>query len=234
MNAKTSRPDRKGGNRRQREPSEFSEATLSVDRVTRVVKGGRRMRFRAIVVVGNKKGKVGLGTGKATEVQAAVKKASAAAKRAMIRVPIIKDTIPHMVELKFKAARIRIMPALPGTGVIAGGALRVILDQAGVKNVLSKRFGTRNKLVNAQTAMMALARLRGSASTGPEAMPAAVMGPDGTPKKLLSDDVMKGAGQVFVPGAAPGEVRSGGLGLTELTKEQAAAQRDIHRKGKDI
>ena len=110
MTAKTSRPDRKGGggrHGRQREPSEFSEATLSVDRVTRVVKGGRRMRFRAIVVVGNKKGKVGLGTGKATEVQAAVKKASAAAKRAMIRVPILRDTIPHSVELKFKAARIR-------------------------------------------------------------------------------------------------------------------------------
>src|SRR3990167_9039732 len=117
--AKSSRPDRKRNDRRNREPSEFSEMTLSVDRVTRVVKGGRRMRFRAIVVVGNKKGKVGLGTGKATEVQAAVKKASAAAKRAMIRVPLYKDTIPHSVEIKFKAARIRLMPALPGTGIIA-------------------------------------------------------------------------------------------------------------------
>lgn len=232
MNAKTSRPDRKRGDRRQREPSEFSEATLSVDRVTRVVKGGRRMRFRAIVVVGNRKGKVGLGTGKATEVQAAVRKATSAAKRAMIRIPIIKNTIPHAVEIKFKAARLRLLPAKPGTGIIAGGALRVILDQAGVGNVLSKRYGTRNKLVNAQTAIMALQKLRGipgmtnaeiEASSAPSA-------PAAGPKKL-GDDVMQGSGKVFVKGSAD-EVRSGGLGLTELSKEQAAKQRDIHRKGK--
>jgi small subunit ribosomal protein S5 len=231
--AKTSRPDRKrGDHRRQREPSEFSEATLSVDRVTRVVKGGRRMRFRAIVVVGNKKGKVGLGTGKATEVQAAVRKASSAAKRAMIRVPIHKDTIPHAVELKFKASRLRLLPAKPGTGIIAGGALRVILDQVGIKNVLSKRYGTRNKLVNAQTAIMALQMLRGrpgmstdevAAATAPEA-PA-------TSKKPLGDDVMKGAGKVFVGGAEE-DIRAGSLGVTEMSKEQAAKQRDIHRKGK--
>src|SRR5262245_40861234 len=150
MNAKTSRPDRGGrrGDRHDRPPSEFAEATLSVDRVTRVVKGGRRMRFRAIVIVGNRKGKVGLGTGKGGEVQAAVRKATSAAKRAMIRVPILKGTIPHEVEEKFKAAHIRLLPAMEGTGIIAGGALRVILDHAGVKNVLSKRFGSRNKLVN--------------------------------------------------------------------------------------
>ncbi len=204
------RDNRRGGGR-QREPSEYSEITLSVDRVTRVVKGGRRMRFRAIVVTGNKKGKVGLGTGKATEVQVAVKKAASAAKRAMIRIPIVKDTIPHSVELKFKAARIRLMPALPGTGIIAGGALRVILDQAGVKNVLSKRFGTRNKLVNAQAAIMALEKLRSFGNPSkPEAPAPASIGPDGEVE----------------------EVRSGGLQLTELTKEQVQAQRDIHRKGK--
>ncbi len=159
--AKTSQPDRRRGDRRgNREPSEFSEATLSIDRVTRVVKGGRRMRFRAIVVVGNRKGKVGLGTGKATEVQAAIKKASSSARRNMIRVPIVNGTIPHQVERKFKAARLLIMPARPGTGIIAGGALRVILDHAGVKNVLSKRFGSRNKLVNAQATILALQMLR--------------------------------------------------------------------------
>lgn len=189
------------------------------------------MRFRAIVVVGNKKGKVGLGTGKATEVQAAVKKAASAARRAMIRVPIIKDTIPHTVELKFKAARIRIMPALPGTGVIAGGALRVILEQAGIKNVLSKRFGTRNKLVNAQTAMMALGKLRGSSAPTTETMAGLTESPSGGSPKKFSDDVMKGAGKVFVPGVTD-DVRSGGLGLTEMTKEQVAKQKDIHRKGK--
>ena len=143
------------------EPSEYEETTLSVDRVTRVVKGGRRLRFRAVVVVGNKKGKVGLGTGKATEVQSAVKKATADAKRNMLSVPLVEGTLPHEVDVKHKAARIRLLPAGEGTGIIAGGALRVVLEHAGVKNVLSKRYGTNNKLVNAQAVMMALARLRG-------------------------------------------------------------------------
>lgn len=160
--AKTSTPDRKRPDRRdrrQREPSEFAEATLSVDRVTRVVKGGRRMRFRAIVIVGNKKGKVGLGTGKANEVQVAVQKASKDAKRHMIRVPLLKGTIPHEVEIKFKAAKMRLIPASEGTGVIAGGSLRVILEHAGVRNILSKRYGTGNHLVNAQAAILALSKL---------------------------------------------------------------------------
>lgn len=161
--AKTSRPDRKRHDRRdsRREPSEYEEATLSVDRVTRVVKGGRRLRFRAVVVVGNKKGKVGLGTGKAGEVQTAVKKAQRDAKRAMLIVPMAGDTIPHEVNIKHKSAKLRLMPASKGTGIIAGGPLRVILDLAGVKDVLAKRFGTSNKLVNAQAAMKALSALRG-------------------------------------------------------------------------
>ena len=119
------------------------------------------MRFRAVVVVGNKKGKVGLGTGKANEVQAAVQKATKAAKRNMILVPLSKGgTIPHEVDIKFKAAKLRIIPASEGTGIIAGGALRVIFDHAGVRNVLSKRFGTGNKLVNAQATFRALALLK--------------------------------------------------------------------------
>lgn len=158
--AKSTKPDRKRGNRRRQEPSEFEETTLSVDRVTRVVKGGRRLRFRAVVVVGNKKGKVGLGTGKAADVQLAVKKAAAKAKSNMIEVPIKSDTIPHEIDYKFKAARLRLLPASEGTGVIAGGALRVVLEHAGVKNVLSKRYGTNNKLVNAQAVIGALQRLK--------------------------------------------------------------------------
>ncbi|UPA22797.1 30S ribosomal protein S5 [Candidatus Peribacteria bacterium] len=160
--AKTSSPDRQNKrDRGQRAPSEFTETTLSVDRVTRVVKGGRRMRFRAIVVVGNKKGKVGLGTGKANEVQSAVQKATKDAKRKMIRVPLTKGTIPHNVDVKFKAAKLRLMPASEGTGIIAGGALRVIFDHAGVRNVLAKRFGTGNTLVNAQATFKALEKLKG-------------------------------------------------------------------------
>jgi small subunit ribosomal protein S5 len=160
--AKTSSPDRQNKrDRGQRAPTEFSETTLSVDRVTRVVKGGRRMRFRAIVVVGNKKGKVGLGTGKANEVQAAVQKATKAAKRNMIRIPLTKGTIPHNIDVKFKAAKLRLMPASEGTGIIAGGSLRVIFDHAGVRNVLAKRYGTTNTLVNAQATFKALGMLRG-------------------------------------------------------------------------
>jgi len=162
MNAKSTNPDRQHRRERRapREPSEFAETTLSLDRVTRVVKGGRRMRFRAVVVVGNGKGKVGLGTGKANEVQAAVQKATAKARRSMIRIPIVKGTIPHQIDIKFKTAKLRLLPAVEGTGIIAGGALRVILDHVGIKNVLSKRFGTGNKLVNAQAVMLALSMLR--------------------------------------------------------------------------
>lgn len=171
--AKTTSNDRQNkrdrGGRGQREPSEFTETTLSVDRVTRVVKGGRRMRFRAVVVVGNQKGKVGMGTGKANEVQVAVNKAIKSAKRNMIVVPLVKGTIPHEVDVKFKAARLRLMPASEGTGIIAGGALRVIFDHAGIRNVLSKRFGTGNKLVNAQATFKALERLRPSKAASAEA-----------------------------------------------------------------
>jgi len=161
--SKTSRPDRKKGGRRggRREPSEFEDVTLTIDRVTRVVKGGRRMRFRAVVVLGNKRGKVGLGTGKAGEVQVALQKASRDAKRNMIIVPMKGDTIPHEVNIKHKAARLRLMPASKGTGIIAGGPLRVVLDLAGIKDALSKSFGTSNKLVSAQAAMKALNSLRG-------------------------------------------------------------------------
>lgn len=175
---KTTRPDRKKNDRKQRrEPSEFSETTLSVDRVTRVVAGGRRMRFRAVVVIGNKRGKVGLGTGKANEVQAAVMKATSDAKRSMIRVPLKEGTIPHGVDLKFKAARIRLLPASQGTGIIAGGALRVVLEHAGVRDVLSKRYGSSNKLVNAQAVMKALGKLKGT-----------VLEPEGPEVKVALDE----------------------------------------------
>lgn len=162
MSAKSTKPDRKRNNRREKTPSEFEETTLSVDRVTRVVAGGRRLRFRAVVVVGDKKGRVGLGTGKANEVQAAVQKAAKVAKRSMVKVPLHNGTIPHEIDHKFKAARIRLIPASEGTGIIAGGALRVVLEHAGVQNVLSKRYGTNNKLVNAQAVMEALQELRGA------------------------------------------------------------------------
>jgi small subunit ribosomal protein S5 len=157
--AKTTHPERHK-ERRPQEGEEPAETTLSVDRVTRVVKGGRRLRFRAVVVVGNRKGKVGIGTGKANEVRSAVEKATKVARKNMIIVPMQKGTIPHEVDAKFKAARVRLLPASDGTGIIAGGAVRVILEHAGVKNVLGKRLGTNNALVNAQAVMKALSMLK--------------------------------------------------------------------------
>jgi small subunit ribosomal protein S5 len=145
---------------RDREPKEFDEEVLQIDRVTRVVKGGRRLRFRVTVAIGDRKGRVGIGVGKAAEVVNGIKKAITRAKKDLIKVPITKnESIPHEVRIKFKSAKFFIMPASPGTGVIAGGSLRKILSLAGVKNVLSKNYGTNNKLVTAQAAMKALSRL---------------------------------------------------------------------------
>ncbi len=149
-------------NRRQeREPKEFDEEVLQIDRVTRVVKGGRRLRFRCLVAIGDRKGRVGVGIGKATEVVNGIKKAVAKAKVNLIKVSITDtDSIPHEVKIKHKAARLFIMPAVPGTGVIAGGSLRKILGLAGIKNVLSKNHGTNNKVVTAQASILALQKLR--------------------------------------------------------------------------
>ncbi len=143
-----------------REPKEFEEEVLQIDRVTRVVAGGRRLRFRATVVIGNRKGRVGVGLGKAGEVSIAIQKAISMAKKNLITVPMVKNTIPHETRQKFKAAVLMMMPASEGTGIIAGGAIRKILDLAGVKNVLSKRFGTTNKIANARATIMALKKLQ--------------------------------------------------------------------------
>ncbi|MBI5411930.1 30S ribosomal protein S5 [Candidatus Peregrinibacteria bacterium] len=146
---------------REVEKKEFDDEVLQIDRVTRVVKGGRRLRFRVTVAIGDRRGRVGMGIGKAAEVSKAVQKAVASAKKRLIRVPINKnDSIPHDVKIKYKAARMVMFPALPGTGVIAGGTLRKILELAGVKNVLSKNYGTSNRVVTTQAVMRALQNLR--------------------------------------------------------------------------
>lgn len=146
--------------RNAREEKEFEEYLLQLDRVTRVVKGGRRMRFRATVIIGDRVGQVGLGLGKGNDVQIAIRKAVAGAKKNLIQIPIVKETIPHQVKLKYKAARILILPASPGTGLIAGSAIRKMLELAGVKNILSKNFGTQNRVVLAQAMLKALQELR--------------------------------------------------------------------------
>ncbi len=127
------------------EEKQFDERVLSIDRVARVVKGGRRFRFRALVVVGDRKGKVGIGTAKGADVTAAVNKATETAKKHFIKVVLYKGTLPHEVDAKVSGARILIMPAAPGTGLIAGGVVRTILEVGGVSNALSKSLGSSNK-----------------------------------------------------------------------------------------
>ena len=139
-------PDRR--NRRpeiQQEEKQFDERTLHIDRVARVVKGGRRFRFRALVVVGDRKHKVGIGTAKGADVTAAVTKATEIAKKNFVTVSLYKGTLPHEVETKVSGAQILLMPASAGTGLIAGGVVRTILEVAGVKNALSKSLGSSNK-----------------------------------------------------------------------------------------
>lgn len=143
-----------------REIKEFDEEVIQIDRVTRVVKGGRRLRFRATVAIGNRKGKVGVGIGKSTEVTGAISKAIAQAKKSLVQVPMVGQTIPHRVNTKFKSAKLLLMPACPGTGIIAGGPLRKIIELAGIKDILSKALGCKNRLNNSQAAIVALSSLK--------------------------------------------------------------------------
>lgn len=143
----------------RREPKEFQEEVIEIRRVTKVVKGGRRLRFRALVVIGNQKGKVGIGLGKSNEVTTAIQKAISQAKKRLITVNLDNFTIPHEVKVKFKAAKILLMPAAPGTGLIAGGTIRKVLALAGVKNILSKSLGTTNKVNTTKAAIEALKML---------------------------------------------------------------------------
>ncbi len=160
--------NRRGGgrgrrDRKPREPKEFEESIIQIDRVTRVTKGGRQLRFRVSVVIGDQKGRVGYGIGKSAEVMSGVQKAIAEAKRNLVTVPIFEDTIPHAVSHKFKASKVFLLPAPEGKGVIAGGAVRKVLELAGIKNVLSKMHGSRNKLNSVYATMECLKALQNRA-----------------------------------------------------------------------
>jgi len=139
---------------------DFEQKIVEIKRVTRVVAGGKRMRFRALVVIGDKKGKVGIGLRKGMDVSEAVNKAVNSAKKSMVSVKLVNDTIPHEVKHKYKSSVIFLKPARPGTGVIAGGAIRSVLDLVGVKNVLSKMIGSSNKVNNVTATYQALVGLR--------------------------------------------------------------------------
>ena len=145
--------------RGKREKPEYDQKLLDLARVTRVVKGGRRFRFRATLVIGNRKGKVGVGVGKGADVSDAIRKAFDDAKKSMITVPMRKNTIPHEVVYKVGSARIILKPVGPGKGVIAGGAIRSVVDLAGVKDITAKSLGTSNKLNVARATVAAFMSL---------------------------------------------------------------------------
>ena len=159
------RPDRKGGRRnnrdeRVREDDGLIKKTVSINRVTKVVKGGRTMRFSALVVVGDGKGSVGVGMAKAAEVPAAIEKANLRAKKAMVKIALVDTTIPHETIGVFSKGHVLMMPAQPGTGVIAGGPVRNVLEAVGIKDIRTKSYGSNNPINCVKATFNGLKNLR--------------------------------------------------------------------------
>lgn len=138
------------------EEKQFIEQVVHVDRVARVVKGGRRFRFRALLVVGDGKGRIGIGSAKGADVTAAVTKATDVAKKSLVKIPLYRSTIPHEVNARVSGANILVKPAAEGTGLIAGGVVRTVLEAAGIHNALSKSLGSSNKTNIAYATVQAL------------------------------------------------------------------------------
>jgi len=138
---------------------QYDHEVLEVSRVVRVVKGGRRFRFRASVIAGDRNGKVGFGVGKSRDVQQAVQKGQEQAKKRMTKIVLAEGTIKHPVEAAFKGAHVMLKPAKPGTGIIAGGTTRMVADLAGIKDLVAKRYGSANKMSNVQATLKALEQL---------------------------------------------------------------------------
>ena len=140
-------------------PSEFDEQVVQINRVSKKTKGGNKVGFSALTVVGDKKGKVGVGLGKAPDVSSAIRKGLSQAKKHLIDIPLVDGTIPFRIDIKLGAAKIMLKPAPPGSGIIAGGAVRSVVSAAGIENISSKMLGTTNKISNIYATLEALKRV---------------------------------------------------------------------------
>ena len=144
------------------DPTELTltDKLVNINRVSKVVKGGKRLSFSALVVAGDGNGHVGIGVGKAKEVPAAISKGGANARKSLIEVPLAGNTIPHQITVRFSAAKVLLKPAGPSVGIIAGGSIRAVLEMAGIKNILTKSLGSSNKINTAKATILGLSKLR--------------------------------------------------------------------------
>ena len=144
------------------DPTELTlnDKLIYINRVTKVVKGGKRLSFSALAVTGDGNGHVGIGVGKANTVPEAINKANSIARKNLLKVPLSGTTIPYQITVKFSAAKVLLKPAAPGTGIIAGGSIRAVVEAAGIKDILTKSLGSPNRINTAKAAMLALSRLK--------------------------------------------------------------------------
>lgn len=177
------RPRRPRDNQVISEEKQFDERVVYVNRVARVVKGGRRFRFQALIIIGDHNGRVGIGVSKGADVSAAVNKATDVAKKHLVTVHLHKGTLTHEVEGKVGGSRILILPAAPGTGLIAGGVVRIVLEVAGIENALSKSLGSSNRINTAYAALDALSQMEPASKWVPNIVKAAKAATKPAPEK---------------------------------------------------